>query len=88
MGNIPTLIGEVGIPYDMNEKKAYATGDFSLHTEALDLYFDAMDENLLSYTIWNYTPDNTNEYGDRWNGEDLSIFSRDQQDDKSDIKAP
>ena len=34
---------------------------------------------------WNYTPDNTNEWGDLWNLEDLSIFSRDQQLDPSDI---
>jgi hypothetical protein len=39
-----------------------------------------MDANLLNCTIWNYTPDNTNAHGDLWNDEDLSIFSRDQQD--------
>ena len=33
-------------------------------------------ENLLSYTIWNYTPDNDHAHGDQWNGEDLSIYSR------------
>jgi hypothetical protein len=35
--------------------------------------------------LWNYAPDNTNELGDRWNGEDLSIFSRDQQHDPDNI---
>jgi hypothetical protein len=34
-----------------------------------------VDANLLHSTIWNYTSDNTNETGDNWNGEDLSIFS-------------
>jgi hypothetical protein len=32
-----------------------------------------------------YTADNTNAHGDQWNDEDLSIFSRDQQTDASDI---
>lgn len=80
MGGIPTLIGEFGIPFDLDDKSAYKSGDFSTHTYALDLYYDAMDANLLSCTIWNYTADNTNERGDLWNDEDLSIFSRDQQD--------
>jgi hypothetical protein len=77
---IPTLVGEFGIPYDLDNKSAYTSGDFSTHEYALDLYYDAMDANLLNCTIWNYTPDNSNERGDLWNDEDLSIFSRDQQD--------
>jgi hypothetical protein len=46
-----------------------------------------MDDSLLNYTIWNYTTDNTNARGDQWNDEDLSIFSRDQQTDKTDINS-
>ncbi len=80
MGGIPTLIGEFGIPFDLDDKSAYKSGDFSTHVKALDLYYDAMDANLLNCTIWNYTADNSNERGDLWNDEDLSIFSRDQQD--------
>ncbi len=80
MGGIPTIIGEFGIPFDLDEKRAYQTGDFSVHTQALDFYYDAMDANLLNCTIWNYTPDNSNQRGDLWNDEDLSIFSSDQQD--------
>lgn len=38
----------------------------------------AIESNQLSSALWNYTPDNTNAYGDLWNGEDLSIFSQDQ----------
>lgn len=75
MGDIPCLLGEFGIPFDMNGKKAYRTGDYRLHEEALAMYYDAIDANLLGSTIWNYTPDNTHEWGDGWNGEDLSIFS-------------
>ena len=87
MGGIPTLIGEFGIPFDLDEKAAYHSGDFATHVEALDAYVDGMDEHLLNFTIWNYTADNTNERGDLWNDEDLSIFSRDQQANPGDINS-
>jgi len=77
--SIPTLMGEFGLPYDLNGKQAYSDGDYTAHIAALDMYFNAMDASLLNFTIWNYTADNTNERGDQWNDEDLSIFSRDQQ---------
>jgi hypothetical protein len=51
----------------------------------MDRSLRALEDALLSGTLWNYTPDNTNLYGDQWNGEDLSIFSRDQQTDPGDI---
>ena len=45
--------------------------------------YDALDELLLHSTQWNYTASNRNDLriGDGWNQEDLSIFTRDQQDD-------
>ena len=79
MGGIPTLIGEFGIPFDMRNKEAYRTGDFALQVRAMDASFQAMEANLVSCILWNYTPDNNNLRGDQWNDEDLSIFSRDQQ---------
>jgi hypothetical protein len=75
MNNIPSLLGEFGLPFDMNGREAYETNDYGEHEIALSMYYDAVDANLLHSTIWNYTADNTNEEGDRWNGEDLSIFS-------------
>jgi hypothetical protein len=75
MGGIPSLLGEFGLAFDMNKRKAFSNGDYSLHEEALSMYYDAVDANLLHSTIWNYTADNTNESGDGWNDEDLSIFS-------------
>jgi hypothetical protein len=84
MGGIPTIIGEFGIPFDMNDRLAYRTGNFDRQEEALDRSFRALEANLLSGTLWNYTADNDNQWGDQWNGEDLSIFSRDQQSDPSD----
>ena len=75
MGNMPCLLGEFGLAFDLNKRKAYKTGDYSVHEEALSMYYDAVDANLLHSTIWNYTADNTNKSGDEWNEEDLSIFS-------------
>jgi hypothetical protein len=85
LGAVPTFIGEIGIPYDLNNKKAYKTGDFRAQIEAFDRTMVALEDNLLSAALWNYTSDNTNARGDLWNDEDLSIFSRDQQDDPTDI---
>ena len=76
MGNAPTLLGEFGLPFDLNGGKAFRTGSFGTHQRALSSYYDALDANLLNATLWNYTADNTHEYGDGWNGEDLSVFCR------------
>jgi hypothetical protein len=90
---IPTLIGEFGLPYNLNNKEAYKMHDsdsinaWNLHVKALNMYYNALDANLLHSTQWNYTADNTNQWGDQWNLEDLSIFSRDQQKDPTDINS-
>jgi hypothetical protein len=78
MEDMPCLLGEFGFPFDLNNKKAYKTGDYSLHEKALSIYYDAIDENLLHSTIWNYTADNTHKDGDHWNREDLSIICEGQ----------
>jgi hypothetical protein len=75
MGGIPCLLGEFGLAFDMNKRRAFADGDYSAHETALSMYYDAVDANLLHSTIWNYTADNTNGTGDNWNDEDLSVFS-------------
>ncbi|MFX1265967.1 MAG: hypothetical protein ACFFH0_11345, partial [Promethearchaeota archaeon] len=46
-----------------------------------------LDDNLLHSMQWNYTPDNNNRWGDKWNLEDFSIFSPDQQDSPSDLNS-
>lgn len=88
-GGAPTLIGEFGIPYDLDGCAAYAawakgdrsSGPWEKHVIALDLMYNAMDRHLLNSTQWNYTASNLNDAscGDGWNQEDLSVYSRDQQ---------
>mgnify|MGYP005848917229 CR=1 FL=1 len=80
----PTLIGETGIPMDMNNRRAFRKGKQDHLIAALDTTLQALEANLLSFTLWNYTADNSNAHGDLWNDEDLSIFSRDQQNDPAD----
>ena len=80
LGGVPTLIGEIGIPFDLDDKRAFRTGDFSAQIKAYNRTMVALEDALASATLWNYTPDNNNAHGDNWNDEDLSLFSRDQQD--------
>ncbi|KAJ3330168.1 hypothetical protein HDU76_006286 [Blyttiomyces sp. JEL0837] len=75
VGTYPILFGECGIPMDINEKKAYETGDYTLHTNFLDACLNAIESNLVNFTLWNYNPANDNIFGDHWNGEDFSIYS-------------
>ncbi len=85
LGNAPVVVGEFGIAFDLNHKRAYRTGIFTQQERALQRSFQAMEDALVSYTLWNYTPDNTNARGDLWNDEDLSIFSLDQRTQPEDI---
>ncbi|MHA1488356.1 MAG: cellulase family glycosylhydrolase [Promethearchaeota archaeon] len=92
-GNFPTLIGEFGLPCDLNKKAAFnkfkkePEKAWDVNIKALSMYYNALDANLLHSALWNYTADNSNEWGDLWNLEDLSIFSRDQQLDPNDINS-
>ncbi|MHA1713730.1 MAG: cellulase family glycosylhydrolase [Candidatus Ranarchaeia archaeon] len=87
MGGCPTLIGEFGIPFDMNWKKAYSTCIFDEQAKAFHVNYTVLDNLFLSSILWNYTADNTNQWGDGWNMEDFSIFSHDQQSNPLDINS-
>ena len=79
-GNAAVIIGEAGIAYNLSGGAAYRDGDFLRQIAAMDDTIQALEANLVGFTLWNYTADNSNERGDQWNDEDLSIFSRDQRD--------
>jgi len=96
-GGCPSLIGEFGIPFDLEKGKAYEewkSGNYSpkiwkKHVLALDLMYNALDKLKLNATQWNYTAHNRNDLriGDCWNQEDLSVYSIDQRRDESDINS-
>jgi hypothetical protein len=75
--SIPRLIGETGIPFDMNRHYQRGLRHYRQQTEMLDVMCQAMERNLLSYTLWNYTPENRSHRGggDLWNGECFSVYS-------------
>ncbi|SPQ24797.1 19bb662d-47d8-4dbe-8d87-e351ab77b0c3 [Thermothielavioides terrestris] len=80
MGNHPCVMTEFGIPYDMDDKYAYRTGDYSSQSAAMDAnHFAVEAAGLEGYTLWLYMATNDHERGDQWNGEDLSIFSIDDK---------
>ncbi|KAJ5965505.1 glycosyl hydrolase [Penicillium waksmanii] len=78
MGNHPLLFTEIGIPYDMDDKSAYKTGDYSSQTSAMDANHYALEGSMGNgFTLWVYATENNHQWGDFWNGEDLSIWSND-----------
>jgi hypothetical protein len=83
----PVHLGEIGIPMDIDGGRAFRTSDFSVQEKALDRSMRAIEDSIMNATIWNYTADNDNTRGDQWNGEDFSIFSRDQQKHPTDINS-
>ena len=55
MGNHPCVLTEFGVPYDMNDKQAYNTGDYSSQSAAMDANHFALESSLLAgYTLWVY----------------------------------
>lgn len=93
-GPVPTLVGEFGVPFDMDGATAYARAPqpgpqaateerrrWARHEAALAAAYDQIDARLMSSTQWNYTASNRNHprVGDGWNLEDLSIYSCDQR---------
>ncbi|KAG0305971.1 hypothetical protein BGZ98_003198 [Dissophora globulifera] len=69
------LMGETGLPMDMHNKASYKNlyGN-PKQAFAMKLMLDAMDASMLNFTLWNYSADNCNQWGDRWNGEDFSVW--------------
>ncbi|CAO3657928.1 unnamed protein product [Rhizopus stolonifer] len=75
MGEKPCILGEVGIPMDLNNKMAFLDDNYDNHVHFMDAIIYALETNLINFTLWNYDVCNDHEYGDHWNGENFSIYS-------------
>ncbi|KDE05055.1 hypothetical protein, variant [Microbotryum lychnidis-dioicae p1A1 Lamole] len=76
LGELPIILGETGVPFDLNGKQAFASGDFSWQERQMDAICSALERNLISFNLWNYNPLNTDQWGDSWNAENFSWFSQ------------
>lgn len=55
MGNHPLIFTEIGIPYDMDDKHAYKTGDYSSQISAMDANHFALEGSASNgFTLWLY----------------------------------
>ncbi|KAG8923855.1 hypothetical protein FRC02_010851 [Tulasnella sp. 418] len=86
LGERPVLLGECGIPIDMNSKEAFESGDFTWQEKMMDALIAGLERNLIGFTLWNYNPENSDSHGDYWNGENFSWFSQQQLDVMSKLK--
>ncbi|CAG8893332.1 unnamed protein product [Penicillium egyptiacum] len=78
MGDHPLIFTEIGIPYDMDDKRAYKAGDYSSQIGAMDANHFALEGSTANgFALWAYVAENDHQWGDQWNGEDLSIYSQD-----------
>lgn len=59
----------------------------SPQSKAMDANLYALESNLLNFTLWNYVPDNDSEWGDQWNGENLSLWQEGEQGWKEEVKS-
>ena len=56
MGNHPMIFTEIGIPYDMDDKYAYKTGDYSSQVRAMDANHFALEGSTSNgFTLWLYS---------------------------------
>lgn len=55
LGNHPCIMTEFGIPYDMDDKHAYKTGDYTGQSLAMDAnHFGVEASGLEGYALWLY----------------------------------
>lgn len=61
----------------MDNKAAYTSRNWNSQIHAMDANHYALEGSRSNYAIWNYASLNDHQWGDQWNGEDLSIYSKD-----------
>lgn len=80
LGNIPVLMSETGMPFDMDNKKAFEDGRYTQQTSAIDALANALEGLKIHVTYWCYSSLNSHKWGDRWNNEDFSFWSGEDRD--------
>ncbi|KAH9985691.1 glycoside hydrolase family 5 protein [Russula vinacea] len=75
LGERPVMIGECGVPMDMNGRAAFKTDDWTWQRRMMDAMITALERANIGFTLWNYNPENDDSRGDDWNGENFSWFS-------------
>ncbi|CAE6459562.1 unnamed protein product [Rhizoctonia solani] len=76
----PVIIGECGIPMDMNHGEGFKVESYKWHLRMMDALMASLERNFVGFTLWNYNPLNDDAHGDSWNGENFSWFSQSRAD--------
>lgn len=74
IGEVPIVIGECGIPMDLNGEQAFSDGDFAWHARMMDALLSALESSMVGFNLWTYSPANEDEIGDDWNNENFSWY--------------
>ncbi|KAF3927451.1 hypothetical protein ABW21_db0208132 [Orbilia brochopaga] len=85
----PLLIGETGVPFDMNNQSAYEDGNVHNQFVMMNAICGAMERLMMNWTLWTLSletdclrnPDGSLSSpfacGDGWNSEDFSVVTQD-----------
>ncbi|KAL5636350.1 hypothetical protein ACGC1H_004983 [Rhizoctonia solani] len=76
----PIIIGECGIPMDVNHGEGFKVESYKWHLRMMDALMTSLEQNFVGFTLWNYNPLNDDTHGDSWNGENFSWFSQSRAD--------
>lgn len=79
LGELPIVMSETGMPFDMDDKRAYRNSKFISQTAAMDAISYALEGANMSHTYWCYNSGNNHKWGDNWNNEDFSFWSPDDR---------
>ncbi len=71
---VPLVVQGFSASFNARKGKAFKTGNYSVQENELASFYDVLDKNLLSGFLDSYTPSNTQDSGDCWNGEDTSVW--------------
>ncbi|MCP8718486.1 MAG: cellulase family glycosylhydrolase [Asgard group archaeon] len=90
LGGLPIVMSETGMPFDMDDKRAYRNSKFISQTAAMDAISYALEGANMSHTYWCYNSGNNHKWGDNWNNEDFSFWSPEDRmpDDEIENEAP